>query len=279
MKFKLFFFGLILCYASLLIPFTSYLKNRPVLLKLGHVPDGKVLRTVAGDQRYLLSEIYIIRVLFYFGELFGVNRTSGTITPEYFNMYRTLENAVILDPYNIDAYYFSQAAFTWELGRVREVNSMLRHGMKYRSWDYQLPFFIGFNSAYFLKDYRTAAEYMKKAAELSENPLFTTLAARYFYEAEESDLGVLFLDTMAKGTRDTNLKKVYELRRDALQAVKNLLSATDRFRAKHGRLPVHLEELVSSGLIRRIPDDPYGGIFYLDRDGKIRTTSKFAFKN
>ena len=279
MKSKLIFLGLILCYVAVLIPFTTYLKNRPVMLKLGHVPSGKVLRAVAGDQRYLAAEIYVVRVLFYFGELFGINREGAAITPEYFNMYRTMENAVLLDPYNTDAYYFSQAAFTWELGRVREVNNMLRHGMKYRTWDYQLPFFIGFNSAYFLKDYHTAAEFMKRAAELSGNPLFTTLAARYFYEAEESDLGILFLDTMAKGTRDTKLKKVYELRRDALRAVKILSSATDRFRVEHGRMPVKLEELVSSGLIRRIPDDPYGGRFYLDRDGKIRSTSKFAFRN
>lgn len=248
------------------------------MLKLGYVPAGKVLRMVAGDQRYLAAEIYIVRVLFYFGDLFGINRERVAITPEYFNMYRTLENAVLLDPYNIDAYYFSQAAFTWELGRVREVNSMLKHGMKYRTWDYQLPFFVGFNSAFFLKDYQAAAEYMKRAADLSGNPLFTNLAARYFYEAGKTDFGIAFLETMAKSAHDRKLKRVYEVRIEALRAVSFLASAVDRFEKERGRMPESLRELVASDLIEKIPVDPYGGRFYLDRSGKVRSTSKFAFR-
>jgi hypothetical protein len=273
------FIGLLLCYAGVLIPFTAYLKNRPVMVKLGYVPAGKALRALAGDQRYLAAEIYVVRVLFYFGELFEVNRRQAAVTPEYFNMYRTLENSVLLDPYNMDAYYFSQAAFTWELGRIQEVNGMLKYGMKYRTWDFQLPFFIGFNSAYFLKDFNAAAVYMQRAAELSGNPLFTTLTARYFYEAGETDLGILFLDRMARGARDPKMKRVYELRMRALKAVKLLNAAKEHFRARNGRMPNDLRELVTAGLVEQIPDDPYGGRFYLDREGKIRTTSKFALKD
>ncbi|MDD2321497.1 MAG: hypothetical protein PHO83_15745 [Geobacteraceae bacterium] len=278
MKSKVIILGLIFCYVLVVVPFSSYLKNRPVMLKLGYVPAGKVLRAIVGDQRYLTAEIYIVRVLFYFGELFGINRERVAVTPEYFNMYRTLENAVLLDPYNTDAYYFSQAAFTWELGRVREVNSMLKHGMKYRTWDYQLPFFVGFNSAFFLNDYQAAAEYMKRAAELSGNPLFTNLAARYFYEAGKTDFGIAFLETMAKSAHDRKLKRIYEVRIEALRAERFLAGAVDRFEKERGRMPESLRELVTSNLIEKIPLDPYGGRFYLDRSGKVRSTSKFAFR-
>lgn len=278
MKVKVFFIGLILCYAIVLVPFATYLQSRPIILKLGYVPSGKVMRALIGDQRYLVAETYVVRVLFYFGTLFEVNRERVVVRPEYFNMYHTLENSVLLDPYNMDAYYFSQAAFTWELKRAREVNGMLKYGMKYRTWDYQLPFFIGFNSAYFLKDYPTAADYMKQAAELSGNSLFTTLAARYFYEAGKTDFGILFLESMAKGTRDQKLKNVYLLRIRALRAVQELDNALSRFRVEQGNMPTDLNKLVESGILARIPDDPYGGKFYLDRDGKIRTTSKFAMK-
>ena len=46
-------------------------------------------------------------------------------------MYKTLQTAAKFDPYNSDAYYFAQAAFTWEVGRAKEVNQMLDYGMKH----------------------------------------------------------------------------------------------------------------------------------------------------
>jgi len=176
----------------------------------------------------------------------------------------------------MDTYYFMQAAFTWELGRARDVNKVLAYGMKYRTWDYQLPFYIGFNSAFFLKDYNKAAVNMKRAAELSGNQLYTTLAARYFYESGQTDLGIAFLETMEKEAKDKDVRRVYELRLNALHAVKSLENSVGKFRTMFNRLPADLNELVVSKIISNIPADPYGGKFYLDPDGKIRTTSKLA---
>ncbi len=268
---------LLVSYVALLGPFTSYLSNRPMVLKLGSVPDAQALKIFAGDQRYLIADYLVTRVLFYFGTYMDRDRRVVMDKPEYLNMFKTLETAVKLDPYNIDAYYFTQAAFTWELGRAKDVNKVLAYGMKYRTWDYQLPFYAGFNAAYFLKDYKSAANYMRKAAELSGEQLFTNLAARYFYEADESDLGIIFLDTMTRGARDPQVKNVYKLRREALDAVKIIEQALDSYRLKTGeRMPGSLEELVTIGILNALPADPYGGTFYLDDKGKVRSTSRFS---
>jgi len=37
-----------------------------------------------------------------------------------------------------------------------------------------------------------------------------------------------------------------------------------------------LHELVKYSIIQEIPSDPYGGVFFLDEDGKIKTTSNFV---
>lgn len=268
---------LVASYLAVLFPFTSYLKERPVAVKLGYVPEAEALRMAVADQKYLVAQYQVVKVLFYFGTLTDKLRQKIYLPPEYYNMFKTLETAVRLDPYNMDAYYFAQAAFTWEVGRARDVNRMLIHGMKFRTWDYTLPFYVGFNCAYFLKDYPNAALYMKKAADISENPLYTTLAARYMYESGSNDLAVLFLDTMEKGAKDKKIKSIYLLRKKALVAVVVLTDALKRYTAEHGRPPRDLTELVSSGILQRIPADPYGGRFYLADDGKVRTTSKFAF--
>lgn len=277
MRRLLLFIPLVVCYVVVVIPLASYMKKRPVEVKLGHPPEAQVLKIAAGEHRYLVAESLVIKVLFYFGTLMENEGRGRKTQPQYFDMFKSMESAVKLDPYNTDAYYFTQAAFTWELGRAADVNRVLAYGMKYRTWDYQLPFYAGFNAAYFLHDYKSAARYMQKAAEISGNQLFTTLASRYFYEAGQTQLGVMFLEVMSKGAKDPGVKKAYQVRKEALEGVMLIDQAVAAFRGRTGRLPASLNELVAKGFIDSIPVDPYGGTFYLEPGGKVASTSKFAF--
>lgn len=279
MIFRLLFILLLTGYVFSMGPFASYMKNRPVAVKLGYVPSAEVLRLTVGDQKLLMAHATVVKVLVYFGTLVDkLNNNKIVLPPEYQNMYTTLQTAVKLDPYNNDAYYFAQSAFTWEVGRANEVNQMLEYGMKYRTWDYMLPFFAGFNYAYFLKQYEPAARYMKRAAEISGNPLLTNLAARYFFESDKSEFGIRFLETMENVAKDEQTRKLYRVRRTALKAVLSIQVAVSQFKDKNSRLPDSLNELIESGILVRLPDDPYGGQFYLDNSGTVRTTSKFAFE-
>lgn len=276
MKWRLAFAGLVAAYVLLILPFTGYMKNRPVEVKLGYLPHPQVLKAASGEHRPTVAAMLVVRVLFYFGTVLQKLQENVIIRPEFLNMFKTLQGAVHLDPYNNDVYYFAQAAFTWELGRVEEVNHLLEQGMAHRSWDPMLPFYLGFNCAYFLKDYPRAATYMQRAAELSGNPLYANLAARYFYESEQSALGLAFLESMIRSARDKAVRHSYELRRDALQAVMAIEQALAEYRERFGQPPADISRLVQAGLLPQLPADPYGGTFYLDEQGKVRTTSKFA---
>lgn len=275
---KRFLVGLILLtvLAFVTIQQADMLRQRPTVLKLGPVPNAVLLKALAGEHRVSMAFRSVVRVMFYFGSFFEDRFNRVQKTPEYFSMYKHLENSVRIDPYNMDAYYFSQAAFTWELGRAQEVNRMLDYGMRYRTWDYWMPFYAGFNSAYFLKDYTAAAKYMKRAAGISKNSLFTTLASRYFHEAGESELGLVFLENMVENASTLKVKNIYERRIAAFKAVRLIETAVDEYRAVHKKLPEALKALVDNGILPDIPKDPYGGEFYLSQEGKIRTTSKFA---
>ena len=266
-------------YVGLMPILAGSLASRPVAVKAGYVPSGDVLKIVAGEYRTLFADWTVVRTLFYFGTIFDLNQRNIVARPEYEQMYNNLVQALKLDPYNQDISYFSQAVFTWDVGRAKETNKLLDYGMKYRTWDWQLPFWAGFNSAYFMKDYQAAAGYFKKAAELSGNSLFTRLAARYFHEAGDDQLGIAFLETMIKSAKDDRVRKVYQTRLDALVAASQLRQAVAVYRQKYSRMPASLEDLVSAGVLNALPADPYGGSFYLDADGQVRTTSKFAFGN
>lgn len=273
---RLVFFALVVAYLVLLLPFAGYLKERPVEVKLGYLPHPQLLKIATGTHAPTVAQMTVVRVLFYFGTILQKLDEKVIVAPEFANMYRTLLTASELDPYNMDVYYFAQAAFTWELGRIAEVNHLLERGMQHRTRDFWLPYYLGFNNAYFLKDYQKAAVYYQKAAELSGDSLLTKLAARYFYEAEQTALGLVFLEAMIKGAKDPAIRKTYELRHEALQISMTIDAALQSYKDRFGRNPERLETLIETGLLSELPKDPYGGEFYLDENGKVRSTSKFA---
>ncbi len=276
MKLRLLFVVLLLIHIALLAPFSRQMKQRPVEVKLGYTPHPQILKVAVADHGLLVAEAAVVKVLFYFGSLVEKFQNKIIIRPEYANMYQTLTTAAELDPYNSDIYYFAQSAFTWELGQIKEVNALLDKGAHYRTWDPWLPFYIGFNYAYFLKDYAAAAPYMQIAAERSGNPLFTKLAARYFYESKQTELGLIFLHSMIDQVKDKAVRRTYEIRRDALLAVDSIEDAVRAYREDKGHRPANLAELQSAGYLDVIPHDPYNGNFYLDEEGRVRSTSKLA---
>jgi tetratricopeptide (TPR) repeat protein len=274
----LFVSGLVL-YSLLISPFATYMRNKPMEEKLGYVPSIKLLKPLSADQKELSGAVLVMKVMMYFGSLVGKAQQGMFIeqNPDLQGMSRLLHNAVHLDPYNMDAYYFTQGFLTWDAGQFKVANDLLDYGMKYRTWDWQLPFFAGFNNAFFLKEYLKAAEYYQRAGELSGQPLYKNLAGRYMQEAGQTDLAIAYLTAMEKGERNPAMKKNYQIRLQAFQEVFRIEQARDRFREKQGALPDSVELLLQQGYLLEKPVDPYGGRFYLESSGKVTTTSKFAF--
>jgi tetratricopeptide (TPR) repeat protein len=267
----------IVCYLSLIIPFTGYMRSRPFLEKLGYIPQAEVLKAVSADQREVVAAGLVMKALFYYGSLVEINAAKIVVPPDYFTLYKTIETAVKLDPYNMDAYYFGQAVMAWDVGRVQEANALMEYGMKHRTWDYYLPFFAGFNYSYFLKDYGNAARCYQRAAELSGNSLYANLAGRYMYESGQTDMALAYLATMEGSARSDAIKKEFRVRIAAFREVKRIESAVLAYKEKRGSPPESIDDLVRLGYLSGFPTDPYGGRFYLDELAQVKTTSKFAF--
>jgi len=267
----------LLLYGILIIPFTNYLHNKPFVEKLGYVPSVTALKTVAADHQELVAASLVLKVLMYFGGLAVKADNQVTIPPDYMSMSRLLHGAVKLDPYNMDAYYFAQSFLTWDVKQYKLANDLLDYGMKYRTWDWYLPFFAGFNSAFFLKDYAAAARYYQRAGELSKSDLSKLLAGRYMQESGQTELAISYLSAMLKGENNPALKKNYQIRLTAFIEARRIEVARDRFRETRETMPATVEQLVAGGFLSHPPHDPYGGQFYLEPNGKVATTSKYAF--
>lgn len=246
---------------------------QPPEVRLGFFPPAPVIKVLAADQYQFLSQVISLQCVFYFGSL--VERREQM--PNWRKLYRALYTATRLDPYNMDSYYFAQAVLAWEAKMVPQVIELLEYGFQHRTWDFRLPYFISFNYAFFLKDYERAGEYLAKAAELKPDvEWYATLAARYFYEGGRTALALAYLKDMIPEARNEAIRKRMITRAAAfekiLQIEKAVLAYTNRFQTK----PKKLEDLVKTGIFTKIPEDPYGGSFYLDDEGRVRATSKLA---
>lgn len=264
-------------YGILIIPFTNYLHNKPFVEKLGYIPSVTALKVVAADHKEFVAASLVLKVLMYFGGLSDKTENKMPIPPDYKRMSAILHGAVKLDPYNMDAYYFAQSFLTWDVKQYRLANELLDYGMKYRTWDWYLPFFAGFNNAYFLKDYSTAAKYYQRAGYLSGSDLSKLLAGRYMQESGQTELAITYLSAMEKAERNPAVKKNYQIRLAAFKEVRRIELARDRYKETKGLLPATVEQLLQGGFLSPAPSDPYGGRFYLEENGKVATTSKFAF--
>jgi tetratricopeptide (TPR) repeat protein len=270
-------FIFLVLYLILIIPFTNYLKNKPFEEKLGYTPTVLALKSIAADHKELVAASLVMKVLVYYGGLFDKTANQVGGQPDYITMSRLLHGSVKLDPYNMDAYYFAQSFLSWEVKQYKIANDLLDYGMKYRTWDWYLPFFAGFNSAYFLKDYAAAAKYYKRAGELSGSDLSRLLAGRYMQEAGQTELAIGYLTALEKGEKNPTLKKSYQVRLTAFREARRIELARDRYLESSGNRPITLEKLLSEGFLSPPPKDPYGGQFYLEENGKVATTSKYAF--
>jgi tetratricopeptide (TPR) repeat protein len=257
-----------------LLPLTRIRDDLPVEARLGFYPPAPVIRALSGDHYQFLSQVISLQCLFYFGTL--VEKKGPK--PDWQRIYQALYTSSRLDPYNMDAYYFAQAVLTWDAHMPRRAVELLEYGFSYRQWDWYLPFFISFDYAFFLKDYNKAAEYLEKAAALNPHASwFSTLAARYYYEGGRTALALAYLKELIPTVRDESIRQHLMLRAQAFERILQLEEAVAAYTDRLKRPPKSVEELVEKGFIQTIPEDPYGGTFYLDEQGKVRTTSRLAF--
>jgi hypothetical protein len=264
---------------GILGPFTQAMKDKPYVEKLGLIPNPRVLQALFPDYQEFLAASILSKVILYYGSLVGHVDQPGKVlyVADYPAMSRTVHGALRLDPYNMDGYYFGQSILAWDARQYKLATELLEYGMQYRTWDWQLPFFAGFNYAYFLHDKEKAAEMYMRAGELSGSPLFKKLAGRYLQEAGDTRMAIDYLQTMAKTARNPAVKQTLQTRIDAFEAVLAIEKARDRFKEERGTYSTDVTDLVKSGYLNAMPVDPYGGQFYLDQNHQVRTTSKFAF--
>ncbi|BCR04668.1 hypothetical protein DESUT3_17370 [Desulfuromonas versatilis] len=246
-------------------------------IEAGYVIPSKYSRVLALEYKGLLSDFLLLKTITFFGERVVFGQELSQEDWQY--IIGSLDAITDLDPYFLDPYILAEGLLTWEAGHYADANRLLEKGLEYRVNDWQLPFFIGFNHFFFLKDFEKGAEYLMMASRLPNSPSFLPgLAARIGYYGDKAHTAVMFLKGVIAQTSDERLKSRLNLRMMALEKAALLEDLVQKYREERGSLPEKIEDLVSGGYIDQIPIDPYGGEWLIMKNGRVFSTSKFVEK-
>lgn len=237
----------------------------PVLVKL-----------IAMEYRNIVADFLFVRASQFYGR--KANKKEEPEKEDWQWFYRNLDLVTELDPWFQDPYYVGNGMLVWDAKMYKEANLLLRKATDAREWDFWFPFLLGFNKFYFLGENEEGAEYLLKA---SERPgawkILPSLASRLYHKDKKAENAITFLSRFWENEKDEKVKKEYAVRIEALKKIAFLDKAVLRFKLKFGWIPENLDKMMSYGIIKGIPKDPYGGRFYIDRSGSIKTTSKLVF--
>lgn len=182
-----------------------------------------------------------------------------------------------LNPGHEDDYYLATSTLPWE-GKVEQAQTILERAGKARPHDIYPWFFHGMNALHFNGDSRTAVQSAQTAATHAQDEntrgTLIAMAARWAERDDDIGLTITIVEQMARDAKDPGLKHYLNQRVIRLQGLAQLREANKRYVAHYNKVPSDLEQLISSGLIRKIPDDPLGGGYSLKNGRPIMLPPK-----
>ncbi len=247
-------------------------RQRPPAVRaaeLSYLPKGEYLKVAVLGYRQMVADLIWIKALQHLGE-------RKQTKEGYQWAYHAVDVLTELDPKFTIAYQVGGTILGVWAGLVHESIALLTKGMLHNPDTWQFPFFLGYDYYYELHDPATAAKYFRMASMLQGSPAYLPkLAARMTVEAGDPDAALEFLERLYRQVQDERLRESLVHRMKEVMAerdVQRLEQAVAQFKARYGKLPGRLEDLVTAGAIVRLPEEPLGGIYQLRIDGTVVST-------
>jgi tetratricopeptide (TPR) repeat protein len=233
------------------------------------VPPASAARWLSLGHPTLVANLFYLRAVQYIGEPRANERGWDRLHP-------IADLVTDLDPGHGYAYQVA-GTLLGSYDRVAESNAILEKGMRSCPTRYILPFLRAFNAFYYEGDYAAAGRFMEIAARTPGAPerLRQNVLAMYV-KGDRTDAALAFLEEARAAAEDDETRKAIDaqvrqavLERDA--AMLDRLVA--QYEERRGVRPFLLAALVAEGFVERIPDDPFGGVYVLGPDGRVRSSA------
>ena len=226
-----------------------------------YLPQGEHLKIAVLGYQHVVADLLWIQVVQAMGEREVTEEAGHWI-------YRALDVITTLDPKFVRVYEVGGIALTTLVVHIDESNRILEKGIQHNPDVWTLPYLLGFNYYFELHDDAQAADYIAKASRLAGAPEYlASFATRLYVSAREPQVAIDFLAQMYEQTSDENIKRILEQRLKEVVVERDLQlveEAISRYRERYNRAPERLEDLVTSGLLRSLPREPFGGRYLYD---------------
>jgi hypothetical protein len=212
------------------------------------VISAPILVALYGGDRFLAAGFEVMRLA-----ATGINDRG--VDTGY--LIRAQQEVAELNPCHEDNYFLANGLLTWG-GAVDQGNRVLEAAVECRFWDYVPPFFYGINLSFFEHDRESAARLLEVSAVRSPENAANLRKMAILLRAEQladEKLALNYLLQQRDTAADPRLREMLGKRVVRLQGLVALRDAQRRFEASSGAL-ASLEQLVESGLLPALPDDP-----------------------
>ncbi|NGZ97137.1 MAG: hypothetical protein CV089_13640 [Nitrospira sp. WS110] len=197
---------------------------------------------------------------------------------EYEWLYHALDVVTTLDPQYAYAYYVGGVVLNNYANQVDLSNRLLEKGHRENPGEWNLPFLLGHNHYFVLGNATKGAAYISIAARTAGAPDFLPgLATRMHAEAGNPEVALEFLEALWRENPDLVVREKLEIRAKEVMIERDLRAleyAIEQYRTQHGMVPRTLADLVSTGYLSRIPEEPFGGSYDLNaKTGQVASST------
>jgi tetratricopeptide (TPR) repeat protein len=242
--------------------------DRPYDVKF--VPSPATSRWLSLGHPTLAANLEWLRVVQYVGDERGDARGWSRLRP-------LLDLITSLDPKHAYAYQVGANALT-SAGLVADADAVLERGARNVPDRYILPFHRAVNAFLYEGDFALAGRWFEAAARTpGAPPHLREYVLAMYVKGDTAEAAISFLHHLEEQAGDPDSRRGIQrqiqratVERDAIR----LERAMERFRRRVGVRPVALEQLVAEGLVAAIPPDPFGGVYYIDADGRVRSSAR-----
>ncbi len=247
------------------------------------VTSGRTQAVGRGDPPSVLGEISRRPALsFGFRNLLGdivwleavqVSGNRKMKSDDYSRLSDLLSAVIRFDPRFLVPYFLGGIVLGESPNHAGAALDLLARGEGQYPLEWRFPFYSGYVQYFSLGNPEEGGMALLRAARLPGSPEYLPLlASRMLSEGHQPETALAFLQKMMERETDTRRKAFLEERIRRVIVERDLQSmemAIAGYTAQVGAPPRRLADLVKSGMLARIPEEPYGGKYVLTPDGRV----------
>jgi len=251
---------------------TDYFKKKNVFLAL---PSSKSLKILSlGNSEFVADMIYLWSIQF-FSNYTLLN--AGDFIEDIYNLITDVA------PKYLDPYLIGSTIMVMELGRTEMAIRLLQKGSENIKDEWIFDFDSGYYASKYLKDFKRAEKYYKKASEIKNAPKFLKrmLLHSVYMQGRLEESWKLWQEVLDNAKSDLEVHSarlhLYQIKFELDK--RSIKSALDRFHKRYGFYPKKIDELCVYGYIKKIPKDFKGNSYKYDsKKGTIDPEAGYMWK-